>query len=50
MVYDIKNKICTINFMQYHPSLVNDNHWLKTSVTIDYIHRIYYPIFHLVRR
>lgn len=50
MVYVIENKICTINFMQYHLSLVNDNHWLRTSVTIDYIHRIYYPIFHLVRR
>lgn len=65
MVYDIKNKICTINFMQYHPSLVNDNHWLRTSVTIDYIESIiqyfisfvvkirrsssFYPLFNLKR-
>lgn len=64
MVYVIENKICTINFMQYHPSLVNDNHWLRTSVTIDYIESIIqyfisfvvkirrsssYPLFNLKR-
>lgn len=65
MVYVIENKICTINFMQYHPSLVNDNHWLRTSVTIDYIESIiqyfisfvvkirrssfFYPLFNLKR-
>lgn len=65
MVYDIETKICTINFMQYHPSLVNDNHWLRTSVTIDYIESIiqyfisfvvkirrsssFYPLFNLKR-